>query len=59
HDYYVTGRAAQLRGDKKSANENYKKSIAILESLTAAHPDNVETAYDLARARKELSEIDG
>ncbi|MGZ4984187.1 MAG: hypothetical protein ACXV9Q_08805, partial [Chthoniobacterales bacterium] len=59
HDYYVTGRAARLRGDKKSANENYKKSIAILESLTAAHPDNVETAYDLSRARKELSEIDG
>jgi tetratricopeptide (TPR) repeat protein len=57
HDYYVAGRAFQMKGDATHARNDYEKAIAILDPLTAAHPDNVETAYDLARAKKALTQL--
>ena len=57
HDYYVIGRALQLKGETRAATENYQHAIAILEPLTSSHPDNVETAYDLERARTGLAAV--
>jgi hypothetical protein len=57
HDYYVIGRAWQLQNDPTGAATNYRAAIAILDPMTTAHPDNVETAYDLERARRGLTEV--
>ena len=54
--YYVSGRVCQARGDTAAAAENYQRSLDILDPLVAAHPGNVETAFDLARARQGLAE---
>ncbi|MDQ6625715.1 MAG: hypothetical protein M3Y69_06190, partial [Verrucomicrobiota bacterium] len=57
YTYYVNGRIRQLLGDVVQAESNYRQCLAILEPLTAAHPENAETAYDLQRARTGLAEL--
>ena len=53
---YVTGRVYQAQGDRAAAAAHYRRSIRILEPLVAANPNNVETAFDLDRARRGLAE---
>jgi len=55
--HYVTGRVLQASGDFQAAAESYGRCLRILEPLVAAHPDNVETAFDLARVRRGLQEV--
>ncbi len=54
--HYWTARLSQLNGDRSGAAAHYRKSLAILEPLVAANPQNVETAFDLARAQRGLEE---
>ncbi len=56
HARYVTGRVLQLQGDIAEAVKSYRECLDILDNLNAAHPDNVETTYDLSRARRGLAE---
>lgn len=56
HDYYVAGRAFQMKGEIENARASYQKSLAVLQPLRESHPDNIETAYDLARASRALTE---
>ncbi|MDQ6764808.1 MAG: serine/threonine protein kinase [Verrucomicrobiota bacterium] len=55
--HYVTGRVLQASGEFKAAAESYASCLRILEPLVAEHPDNVETAFDLGRARRGLQEV--
>ncbi len=54
---YVTGRVLQKKGELTAAAESYRSCLTILEPLVAAHPDNVETAFDLKRVRAGVAEI--
>ena len=56
--YFVTARVLQASGDLKRAAESYRRCLTILEPLVAAHPENIETAFDLARVRQGLKEVD-
>ncbi len=56
--HYWTGRLSQLTGDSAGAAAHYRKSLAILQPLVAANPQNVETAFDLARVQRGLAEIE-
>ncbi|HEY5035628.1 MAG TPA: serine/threonine-protein kinase [Chthoniobacterales bacterium] len=55
--HFVTGRIHQAQGDRDQAAESYHRCLEILEPLVAAHPGNVETAFDLARVRRRLDEV--
>jgi tRNA A-37 threonylcarbamoyl transferase component Bud32 len=57
--HFVTGRLLQAQGDPAGAAASYRRCLAILEPLVAAHPGNVETAFDLARVRRQLREVSG
>lgn len=56
--YFVSGRVQQAAGDFPAAAACYRRCLAILEPLVAAHPGNVETAFDLGRARQGLREVE-
>ncbi len=55
--YYVTGRIWQKAGDPARAAASYEQCLQILGPLVAAHPENVETSFDLSRVRKSLEEV--
>jgi tetratricopeptide (TPR) repeat protein len=57
--YSIAGRVFQARRDFENAARNYRKCLYILEPLVRQHPDNVETAFDLERARRGLAETEG
>ncbi|HEY2139103.1 MAG TPA: serine/threonine-protein kinase [Chthoniobacterales bacterium] len=54
---FVTARLFQAKGDFKAAAQSYRRCLNILEPLVAAHPENVETAFDLMRVREGLHAI--
>ena len=54
--HFVTARVLQAGGDLAGAVQSYRACLAILEPLVALHPDNVETSFDLERARQGLAE---
>lgn len=54
---YIRGRLAAARNERAVAADTYRECIGILEPLVGAHPDNVETAFDLGRARSGLAEV--
>jgi non-specific serine/threonine protein kinase/serine/threonine-protein kinase len=56
--HYSTGRICRLLGDLSSAAHHYRRSLGILRPLLAANPDNVETAFDQARAEQGLKELE-
>ncbi len=55
--HFVTGRVFQLRADRAHAKEHYELCLSILEPLVAAQPNNVETAFDMSRAREGLAQV--
>lgn len=55
---YNTGRVQQMLGNPAAAAERYQQAINILEPLVSASPGNVETAFDLDRARQGLAETE-
>ncbi len=54
---FVTGRVLQAAGERQAAAESYRECLRILEPLIAAHPENVQTAFDLAGVRQDLREV--
>ncbi len=54
--YSVAERICWGRGDLAKAAQHYRRSLAILEPHVRQPPGNIETAFDLARARKGLAE---
>lgn len=55
--YFVEARLLQAKGDFGHAEESYRQCLSILQPLVAAHPENVETAFDLSRVREGLNVI--
>lgn len=54
--HYVHGRLFQATGNRAAAQEHYGAALEILELLVRAHPENVETSFDLERVRRGLEE---
>ena len=54
--HYVNGRLFQEKGELATAAQHYTVALQILEPLVRAHPNNVETSFDLERVRRGLSE---
>ena len=54
----VAGRVGQALGDFSNAANHYRRTIEILGPLVRRQPDNVETRYDLERARRGLEETE-
>lgn len=52
--YFVMARLFQAKGDNAKATENYRECLRILEPLLAAHPENIETRFDLMRVQQGL-----
>ncbi len=57
--HYISGRVRQAQGAIEASRLQYNQCIALLEPLVRANPDNVETAFDLARAQQGLAELNG
>jgi tetratricopeptide (TPR) repeat protein len=55
--YFVLARLFQAKSDNAEAAENYRRCLRILEPLVAAHPENIETAFDLIRVRDGLHDV--
>ncbi len=56
---FVAGRLQQAQGKSAAAAASYRRCLAILEPLVAAHPGNVETTFDLERVHRRLQEVTG
>lgn len=50
-------RLSQAIGEMEGAAQHYRACLDILEPLVRRHPDNVETAFDLERARAGLAKV--
>ncbi len=55
--YTIAGQVSQARGERAPAAQFYQQALEILEPLVSRFPGNVETAFDLARARHGLTEV--
>jgi hypothetical protein len=47
-----------LQANVTRAAQHFRAALGILEPLVRRQPDNVETAFDLERARRGLSEVE-
>lgn len=56
--HFVTARVLQAEGERTGAAASYRSCLHILEPLVVAHPDNIETAFDLTRAREGLAQVE-
>ena len=56
--HLIAGRVNEAQGSRADAAEHYQKSLQILERLVQRNPGNVETAFDLQRARQGLAQTE-